>query len=198
MERTLRSDLNYKKLSKEHKFLVDILVKDKTFKRDMVYETDQGDEIENIYPFPLFKVSELPTEEAAELWYNEEKNKLRVPVFVGKLKEIIFNVRPQLILEDLNGKIIKVIINIDEDFEEIQQRLLELRYIVNDYVFVYDAFRLLMKDGHFCVVIDTLSRINNERWINRWKPRRGVSAKYIPKIVFVLILLGICHYYDLK
>jgi len=195
---SIRKDLNYIKQSKEHQFLIDLILKDKNFKKDMKYETDQGDEIDNVLPFPIFKVSELPLEEKADLWYKEEIRKLRVPTFVGKLKEIIFHVRPQLVLEDLDGKIIKVIINIDEEFEEIQQRLLDLRYTVGNYVFVYDAFRLVMKDGIYCIVIESLRRMNNERWINRWKPRRGVSAKYIPKIIFALILLGIAYYYDLK
>ena len=195
---SIKKDINYNKLSKEQMFLIDILLKDKSFKRDMIYETDQGDEIDDVFPFPIFKISELPTGESAELWYTEKKNKLRVPTFVGKLKEIIFDIRPQLILEDLDGKIIKVIIHMDEDFEEMQQRLQELRYTVGNFVMVYDAFRLQMKDGHVCILIESLTSINNERWINRWKPRRGVSAKYIPKIIFALILLGICYYYDLK
>lgn len=195
---SIRTDVNYNKLSKEQKFLIDLLLKDKSFKRDMEFNSDEGDELDNIFPFPIFKLSELPMEETAEKWHSEEKNKFRIPTFVGKLKDITFDLLPQLILEDLDGKIIKVIINMDEDLKEMQERLQELRYTVGNYVFVYDAFRLLMKDGHYCVVIDTLRRINNERWINRWKPRRGVSAKYIPKIVFALILLGICYYYDLK
>jgi hypothetical protein len=195
---SIKKDINYNKLSKEQMFLIDILLKDKSFKRDMIYETDQDDEIDDVFPFPIFKISELPTGESAELWYTEKKNKLRVPTFVGKLKEIIFDIRPQLILEDLDGKIIKVIIHMDEDFEEMQQRLQELRYTVGNFVMVYDAFRLQMKDGHVCILIESLTSINNERWINRWKPRRGVSAKYIPKIIFALILLGICYYYDLK
>jgi len=198
MESSIRNELNYNKLPKEQIFVIDILLKDKSFKRNMIYETDQGNEIENVLPFPIFKVSGLPTEESAELWFNEKKNKLRIPTFVGKLKELTNNVLPQLVLEDLDGKILKVILKINEDFKEIQQRLLELRYTVGDFVFVFDAYSLMMKDGHLCVVIDSLSKINNERWINRWKPRKGVSAKYIPKIIFALILLGICYYYDLK
>jgi len=195
---SIKKDINYNKLSKEQMFLIDILLKDKAFKCDKIYETDQDDEIDDVFPFPIFKVSELPNGESADLWYSEEKNKLRVPTFIGKLKEIKFDIVPQLILEDLDGKIIKVVIRMEEDFEEIKQRLLELRFTVGNFVIVYDAFRLKLQDGHICILIESLSSINNERWINRWKPRRGVSAKYIPKIIFALILLGICYYYDLK
>ena len=194
---SVRDDLNYKTLKKEHKVIVDIILKDQNFKNDMKFETENGDQVDDLLPYPIFKISELPSEEKALEWF-QDKNKLRIPTFVGKLKEVLFNIRPQLILEDDSGKTIKIIINIEEEFEEIQQRLLDLRYEVGGYVFVYDAFRLPMIDESFCLIVDSFQRMSNERWICRWKPRRGVSAKYVPKIIFALILLSIAWYNDWK
>lgn len=195
---SIRKDINYKLLSKELQFLVDTILKDSSFKRDMQYDTEEGDQIDSILPYPIFKISEIPLEEQSDEWSSEEKNKLRLPTFVGKLKEIIYKIRPQLVLEDLDGKTIKIIIDIDEDFQEIKQRLLDLRYEVGHYVFVYDAFRLPMKDGNYCIIIDTFRKMSNERWICRWKPRRGISAKYVPKIIFTLILIWLANYFGLK
>ncbi len=195
----LKEDIHYINLTKKHKYLVDLLLESKCFKRELKYKTCKGDQINDVLPFPIFKISELPLEDKPKIWFIEEKRKYRIPTFIGKFKEIIFNVCLQIFLEDIDGKIIKILLNIDEHFEEIEKRLLELRYTVGEYVFVYDAYRTPIKEtNNDYIIIDSLSKMSNERWINRRRTKQGVSAKYIPKIVFALILLGIAYYYDLK
>jgi hypothetical protein len=152
-----------------------------------------------ILPHPIFKVKNLPNQNMPYSWFeNMEKNSLNIPTFVGKFKELIYRVRPQMILEDLEGNEINIILDFDEDFDYLQQWMLDLKYEVGKFVFVYDAFKIELGEKKCCIVIDGLEKMSNENWICRLKPKRGISSKYVPKIIFALFMLLICYIYDLK
>ena len=150
-------------------------------------------------PFPIFKIKDIPNENNPSPWFkNMKKDVLHIPTFVGKFKELVHNYKPQMILEDSEGNEINIILNIDEDFDYLQEWMLELKYEIGKYVFVYDAFKIEIGSKRFCIVIDSFQKMSNENWICRLKPKRGISAKYIPKIVFALFILLLCYKYDLK
>lgn len=168
-------------------------------KEEEILKFDKDLDYFEILPYPLFKIKDVPLEKRANDWFKEkDKNSLKIPTFVGKFKELIYKVKPQMILEDSEGNEINIILNLDEDFDYIQQWMLDLKYEIEKYVFVYDAFKIEVGEKQYCIVVDSFERMSNENWINRLKPRRGISAKYLPKIIFTLFLLWICYIYDLK
>jgi hypothetical protein len=152
-----------------------------------------------IYPYPIFKIKDLPNHCNPFPWFeNMERNSLSIPTFIGKFKELIWDNKPQMILEDSEGNEIKIVLTMDEEFDSLQEWMLNLKYEIGKYVFVYDAFKINLGEKECCIVIDSFQNMTNENWICRLKPRSGISAKYIPKIIFAFFMLWICYIYDLK
>ena len=82
-----------------------------------------------IYPYPIFKIKDLPNQEKPFIWFeNMESNSLNIPTFIGKFKELIWDHKPQMILEDSEGNEIKILLIMDEEFDSLQEWMLDLKY----------------------------------------------------------------------
>ena len=199
----IKKQMNFHDLEDELKYISGLIFSDNQCKNQLKHYPIE-DQIENfntyeIFPHPIFKVNELPYENKAFEWfYGKDKNFLQIPTFVGRFKELIYKIRPQMILEDTEGNEINIILDMDEEFENLQQWLLDMKYEIGNFVFVYDAFKVELQEKKYYIVVESFGRMNNEKWICRLKPKRGASAKYVPKILFALIMLLICWNYDLR
>lgn len=202
----IKEEINFSKLKDELKYISCLIFSNKNSCKRFIENNEEDyaqlDEVSEykIIPKPIFNLSEIPNEVKDLNWMHfKNKKYLQIPTFAGKFKELIYEKDiPQMILEDAEGKEFNIILNMEENFDELQSWMLDLKYEVGKYVIVYDAYKINFDEKKYCMVVESMDRMTNENWVCRIKPRSGVSAKYVPKIVVALIMLVICWYYDLR